>query len=157
MKKFYCLMLVLGLLGCFANRCLAAERIGGMKLLPGYNHGPLQGIDSIVGEIKKEGGLRIQYEIGAVVKPGAPRFGGSFTDYPKTTPKAEVHWYRESVVNDQPVHMAHRKDNVLLVSYPEKGMNFSVTVTNPDEMAEALLMILTYPNPDPNDKPKPNK
>lgn len=123
--------------------------LGGMKLLPGYKHQPLQGIDSIVGEIKKEGGLRIMYEIGAVIKPGAPRFGGSFTDRPKQTPKDQARWYDERVVGGQPMHVAYRKDNLLLVSFPQKGMNLSATVRTADEMAEVLLMIMTYPEPVP--------
>lgn len=122
-------------------------RLGGMRLLPGYKHQPLQGIDSIVGEIKKENGLRILYEIGGIVKPGAPRFGGSFTDRPKQTAKDRVRWYVEQIVGGQPVHLAYCKDDLLLVSFPEKGLNLSVTVRTADEMAEALLMIMTYPNP----------
>ena len=87
------------------------------------------------------------YEIGGLVKPGEPRLGGSFLDRPKRTPKDEIRWYREQVVCGQPVHVAYRKDNVLLVSFPKKGMNLSATVRTADEMAAALLIILTYPNP----------
>ena len=143
------LSLILGilLLGQLTNLAFAGDaRLGGMKLLPGYKHQPLRGIDSIVGEIKKDGGLRITYEIGAIPKPGAPRLGGSFSDRPKLIPIQNVRWYREQIVNGQPVHLAYRKDNVL-VSFPKKGMNMSVTVRSADEMAVALLMILTYPNP----------
>ena len=132
------------LLTCSA---MAADPLGGMRLLPGYKHEPLQGIDSVVGKIVKKDGLEIMYEIGGVVPPGGPRFGGSFTDRPKLTPKDQVRWYREQVVRGQPVHLAYRKDGVLMVSYPKQGMNLSVKVGNADEMAEALLMILTYPDP----------
>ena len=135
----------------------AADPLGGMQLLEGYKHVPLQGIDSIVGEIKKEGGLKIVYDIGPVPKPGQPRLGGSFTDRPKNTPAKLRRWYREQTVNNQPVHLAYLKDHTLLVSYPEKGVNFSTAVKTPDEMAEALLMILTYPNPVEMDDPEPKK
>ncbi len=121
--------------------------LGGMQLLPGYVHNPLQGIDSVVGEIKKEGGLRIMYEIGAVIPPGQPRFGGSFSDRPKMTPKQSVRWYREQMVNGQPVHIAYLKNDSLLASYPQKGINFHVQVKTTEELADALLMILTYPKP----------
>ena len=149
MKTCFCLTLGTFLVGVMATSPASAAdaRLGGMRLLVGYKHQPLQGFDSIVGRIEKEGGLRISYEIGHVPKPGAPRFGGSFSDRPKLTPKDRVRWYREQVVNGQAVHIAYRKDNLLLVSYPTKGMNLSVTVGTADEMAEALLMILTYPNP----------
>ncbi len=123
MKNWFCLTLGTILLGMTATSpALAADApLAGMRLLPGYKHQPLQGIDSIVGEIKKEDGLRIMYEIGGVVKPGAPRFGGSFSDRPKLAPKDQVRWYLEQTVNGQPVHLAHRKDNVLLVSFPKNG------------------------------------
>ena len=65
----------------------------------------------------------------------------------RLSPKDKVRWYREQVVNNQPVHLAYRKDQVLLISYPLKGINLHVTVRTVDEMAEALLMILTYPGP----------
>ncbi|MCH7729876.1 MAG: hypothetical protein IH991_25910 [Planctomycetes bacterium] len=149
MKTWFCLTLGTFLVGVMVTSPASAAdaRLGGMRLLVGYKHQPLQGFDSIVGKIEKEGGLRINYEIGHVPKPGAPRFGGSFSDRPKLTPKDKVRWYREQVVNGQAVHIAYRKDNVLMVSYPKKGMNFSVTIRSTDEMAEALLMILTYPDP----------
>ncbi len=149
MTTWFCLTLGTFLLGVMsAGPALAADaRLGGMRLLEGYEHQPLQGFDSIVGKISKKAGLQISYEIGSVPKPGAPRFGGQFSDRPKLTPKDQVRWYLEQTVNGQPVHLAYRKDNVLLVSFPQKGMNFSVTVRSADEMAEALLMILTYPDP----------
>ncbi len=121
--------------------------LGGIRLLPGYKHRPLQGFDSVVGEISKEGGLRIRYEIGGLPRPGGPQLGGQFSDRPKLTPKDKVRWYHEQTVSGQPVHLAYRKDSVLLVSFPQKGMNLHVTLRSADQMAEALLMILTYPGP----------
>jgi len=119
---------------------------GGMKLLPGYTHRPLQGIDSVVGEIVKEGGLKISYEIGHVSKPGEPMVGGGFRDRPKLLPKAKVRWYREQTINSQPVHVAFSKDRMLLVSFPEKGMNFGAKIGSSEQFADAMLMIVTYPN-----------
>jgi hypothetical protein len=149
MQTWFCLTLGTFLLGMMAaGPALAADaRLGGMRLLAGYEHQPLQGFDSIVGKISKKAGLQISYEIGSLPRPGGLRLGGQFSDRPKLTQKDQVRWYLEQSVNGQPVHLAHRKDNVLLVSFPQKGMNFSVTVRSADEMAEALLMILTYPAP----------
>ena len=148
MKRRIYITLGVLLLSATASSALSAAdaRIGGMRLLPGYAHTPLQGFDSIVGKVAKEGGLQISYDIGAIPKPGGLRFGGMFSDRPKNTPKDQVHWYHEQVVNGQPVHLAHRKDNYLIVSYPNKGVNFSVELKTAADMAEALLMILTYPD-----------
>ena len=153
MKFLFGLTLVVFPLIPITGPLFAADvRLGGMQLLPGYKHQPLQGFDSTVGEVKKEEGLRIIYEIGRLTKPGAPRIGGSFSDRPKQTPKDKIRWYLEQVVGGQPIHVAYLKDNTLLASFPKKGTNFSVTVRNTGEMAEALLMILTYPDPALKDK-----
>lgn len=117
---------------------------GGMQLLPGYKHLPLQGIDSVIGRIERDDGLQISYEIGHVQAPGEPRLGGSFSDRAKLSPGHETRWYREQTVDGQPVHIAFRKDDVLLVSYPNSGMNLATQIADEGEMAEALLMILTY-------------
>jgi hypothetical protein len=155
-KRFY-LMLGVVWLSLMTSGVFAADRIGGMRLLPGYKHQPLQGFDSIVGKIAKEGGLQINYDIGALPKPGGLVLGGSFSDRPKLTPKGNLRWYREQVINGQPVHLAYRKDNILLVSYPKNGVNLSVRIRSAEEMAEALLMILTYPDPVAEDGSKKKK
>lgn len=131
-----------------ANAALAEGNLGGMQLLPGYEHMPLQGIDSIVGKITKQGGLEIFYEIGSLPQPGGFALGGQFSDRPKNYPKDQLQAYYEQTVHGQPVHVAYTKTNQLMVSFPKKGMNLSTTVKNPAEMAEALMMILTYPEPD---------
>jgi hypothetical protein len=139
---------VLLLVAITAEPTIAADKqIGGLQLLAGYKHQPLQGIDSIVGRISKPGGLQITYEIGSIPKPGGLGFGGQFSDRPKRTPKNQLLWYKEQTVNGQPMHVAHRKDGYLLVSFPKKGVNFSVKVNTTADVAEVLLMVLTYPNP----------
>ena len=124
-----------------------ANRLRGLRLLAGYTHSSQQGFDSLVGDIRKEDGLRIQYEIGRVVEPGQPRLGGDFRDRARLTPKDEVLWYREQVVAGEPVHVAYRKDKVLLASFPRTGMNFRASVGSMEQLADSLLMILTYPEP----------
>lgn len=133
----------------------AADPPGGIRLLPGYKHVPLQGIDSIVGRIEKPGGLQMTYEIGHVPKAGEPTFGGSFTDRPKQLPKARLRWYREQVVGGQPMHVAYAKDRTLHVSFPKLGVNVFAKVNSADDMADALLMLATIPNP--KGKPRAKK
>jgi hypothetical protein len=127
----------------------ADDLLGGMKLLPGYKHQKLQGIDSIVGQVANPKGLKIMYEIGRVPKAGQFRLGGDFIDRPKqmNDRRVPMQFYKEQVINKQPAHLAYTKDNTLMVSFPQKGVNFTVKVTDASEMADALLMILTYPNP----------
>lgn len=118
---------------------------GSIQLLPGYVHEPLQGFDSIVGKISKKGGLTIQYEIGRVRKPGDLAVGGDFSDAAQRLPEKDRKWFKQQVVNGQPVNVAYGKDDVLYVAYPQSGVNFTSKVKTPEEVAEALLMLLTYP------------
>ncbi len=145
---FYLFLTAIALCVLTINPAQSADApLGGIKLLPGYTHKPLQGIDSIVGEIVNAAGAKISYEIGHVSKPGQPRLGGGFRDRPKLTPKDKLQWYREQQVNGQSVHVAYLVDKTLLVSYPEKGMNFRTTIRSSEQFADAMLMILTYPQP----------
>jgi hypothetical protein len=95
MKTWFCLSVGTIVFAMTATGPASADeaRLGGMRLLEGYEHQPLQGFDSIVGKISKKGGLEISYEIGSVPKLGAPQFGGQFSDRPKLTPKDQVRWY----------------------------------------------------------------
>jgi len=120
---------------------------GGMRLLPGYMHKPLRGIDSVVGQIVKDDGWKISYEIGRISKPGRPRMGGDFSDRAKLMGKSRVRWYREQTVNGHPVHLAMSKTDALIASFPTKGMNFHATIKSPEQLVDAMLMILTYPQP----------
>ena len=123
----------------------ADSRLGGMRLLDGFEHQALEGIDSKVGVIQKKKGLKINYEIGTLPKAGMPRMGGQFTDKAKALPEVDLTWYREQTINGQAVHLAKRKDGVLLVSFPQKGINFSAQIDSEEELTDALLMILSYP------------
>ena len=118
---------------------------GAMRLLPGYVHEPLQGIDSIVGRIRKPGGLTIQYEIGRVPKPGGLRIGGDFSDAAVGMPEKDRRWYREQTVQGEPVHIAYSKADLLVVSFPASGLNLTATAKSSEEVADVLLMALTYP------------
>ncbi|MBC8291312.1 MAG: hypothetical protein H8E37_13445 [Planctomycetes bacterium] len=125
---------------------------GGVQLLPGYTHKTLQGFDSRPGEIAKKNGLRITYDIGAIPKPGAPRFGGGYTDWTKQVQEKDRRWYREQTINNQPVHLVYSKAKRLIVSYPKGGINFSCETKTEADLVDALLITLSYAGTEP--KPK---
>ncbi len=153
MKQLALLAMVTGI--CLAGvRSLSAqeERLGGIKLLPGYKHEPLQGIDSIVGRIVGPKGLVIHYEIG-IIPRGPFAIGGAFVNAAKRVPKDRLRLYREQVIQGHPVHVAYLKDGTLIVTYPKsipgKGINFRTKVSGPEQMADVLLMLLTFPRGKP--------
>ena len=128
-----------------ANLTAKAKPPGNMVLPKGFVHTPLKGIDSQLGEIAKEGGLKINYEIGRIVPKGQPRTGGSFSDRAVNLPAAQRDWFRSSKVKGKLVNMAYGKNGILLVSFPEQGINFSAKVKGEEQITKALNVILTYP------------
>ncbi|MCE9528602.1 MAG: hypothetical protein K8R36_21365 [Planctomycetales bacterium] len=120
-----------------AASVLAAEPAnaapGGMKLMSGYRHKRLQGKDTRVGEISKEGGLSIKYDIG--------RLAGN---YAKSRAKEETLWRKEQVLGGRPVHLAFAKDRTLYITLPEANANFYATTKSEEEIADILLMVLSY-------------
>jgi hypothetical protein len=138
----------LALVVALSTNALAARPVpGGIQLLPGYEHKPLQGFDSIVGVIEKQGGLQIHYDIGRITPPGQPEIGGDFRDAAERLGHDKTYgvWYKEQVVNGQPVHIACGKDHTLRVTFPQSGVNFSTKAETVEGVTEALLMLLTYP------------
>src|ERR1051325_9596152 len=106
---------------------------GGIRLLPGYQHKIEQGIDTQVGKILKDGGLTLEYDIG--------RLAGYYADAQRMS---EYLWYKEQVVGGQNVRCALTKDNQLIVTFPDSSANFFGKVKSQEDMADALLMTLTY-------------
>lgn len=117
-----------------------------IRLLPGYVHQPLQGIDSLVGKISKNGGLEIEYEMGPVPEKGAPITGGSFFNQALKVPEERRLWMKEQMVDGQNFSLAYSKDRRLLISTSSatQGINFSARAESADEITDVLLMVLTF-------------
>jgi hypothetical protein len=116
-----------------------------MTLLPGYVHQPLQGIDSIVGRVAKKGGLTINYDIGGVTPPGAPRFGGSWSNQAERYPAKQALWRQKQTIGGHDVHIVHTKSKRLIISmaFKKLGINISAEARTPQDVADVLLMALT--------------
>jgi hypothetical protein len=106
---------------------------GNMRLLPGYYHERLQGIDSIVGRIWKENGPSIFYDMG---------YGMSAEEFKASVPCV---WYKEQVTNGKTVQLVLSKERVLYGFFPHDRTSFQGKVTSEEELVEVLLMLLTYP------------
>ncbi|MFN0016759.1 MAG: hypothetical protein ACKVP0_00785 [Pirellulaceae bacterium] len=114
---------------------------GGMKLLTGYKHKRLQGKDTRVGEISKEGGLSIHYDIGRL--PG---------NYAKSQAKEETLWHKELVIGGRQVQLTFAKNKTLYVTMPESNANFYATAKSEEDIADILLMVLSYSPTEKADK-----
>lgn len=134
------------------------EPYGGIKLLDGYKFKRSSTIDTINGIIYKDGGLNIEFESG---------ISEGYAVNPKD--KNKYIWYREQIVNGHKVMLALTKSgvgtvwksensrsskqyNILMVTFPGRfgpndAANFYAEVLNEKEIADMLLMVLTF---DPN-------
>jgi hypothetical protein len=109
---------------------------GRIRLLPGYTHRRGQGIDSAVGSITRQGGLVIRYDIGPLA--------GVYTDC-KTCGWTEGElWRRNQVINGRDVKIVFTKSKLLVISFPDTHANFYATVMSESDIADTLLMVLTY-------------
>lgn len=107
---------------------------GGIRLLRGYKHETLQGIDSRVGRISRKDGVTIEYDIG----PLAGNYATSILNDDRA-------WSREQTVASDTVQIVMTKKNVLHVSFKKGPANFWATAVTPADVADVLLMALTYP------------
>jgi hypothetical protein len=151
-------LLALILIFLLPIQILASDNYGGIKLLDGYKIKKGRAVDAATWTIYKEGGLTIEFEAGMNE--------GLWAD-PKE--KDKYVWYREQNVNGHKVMLALIKPglktvwepdkprsteagNILLVTFPlgiqaDNTANFKAEILNEGELADALLMILTF-NPD---------
>jgi hypothetical protein len=107
---------------------------GGIKLLDGYVHIQERGIDTWVGRIKKEGGLDILYDIG--------RLAGEYVNH--CVRDNTCVWYKEQQLKGGLVKIALTKDERLIATFPKTTANFIAEVKSQEDIADFLIMILTY-------------
>ncbi len=107
---------------------------GGIKLLNGYVHIPLRGIDTRVGRIKKEGGLDILYDIGPLA--------GEYVN--RCLRDQSCVWYKEQQLKGGLVKIALTKDGEIIATFPKTTANFIAEVKSQEDIADFLIMILTY-------------
>ncbi len=107
---------------------------GNIRLLEGYTHTPRLGIDSTIGDISKNGGLLIHYDIGEL--------SGFYTDY--CSIQNACQWTKKQSINGREVRIALTAQNRLIATFPQDYANFYADTSSPEDVADFLLMILTY-------------
>jgi hypothetical protein len=104
-----------------------------LQLLPGYKADVGWGIDTWGAKISKDGGITIELFQGLHAGVEA-----------ESVDQNDVAWREEQVVNGQRVICVYTKSNDLIVSNRIKAVNFRGHVRNQQDLAEMLLMVLTY-------------
>ena len=120
-------------------RDIQSDPPGGIRLLPGYQHRRVQSIDDVIGEIWKDRGLKIYYDIGTA------------SGNPDEHYQVRELWRKELTVSGQRVVCVLNARKSLTI-YIENGRPndkaiFQATVKTPEQQADMLLMVLTYRNP----------
>jgi hypothetical protein len=134
----------LAILGILGILCISRGRAdepadptpGDIKLLPGYKHQKEKGIDTRVGKVWKEGALAFEYDIG--------RLAGNAV---KGQSKDNLLWSKEQIVEGHTVQLALTKDRMLYATFPQSSANFFGKVKTDEDVADMLLMVLTYVPP----------
>jgi len=134
MKKVNLVIIVLSFTRAVCQ-CAAAQADppGNIRLLPGYEHQTLQGIDTQVGRIWKESGLLIHYDIGQV----AGNFATAFR------PDQRL-WHKEQASETHRGQLTLTKDRMLCVTFPDDVANFYAAVKTEEDIVDMLLMVLNY-------------
>jgi len=117
---------------------------GNIQLIETYTHTRKKGIDTIVGEISKPGGLTIHYDNGPLAGLVAGRICG----------QDNCLWYKRQKVNENDVYLGFRADGFIVATFPKDYVNFYAHTKTQEEIADFLIMILTYKN---SEKAFPNK
>lgn len=149
-------LLVVAVLLSVSTQTIGSEGgFGGIQLLDGYSAERGSAIDAVVWTIEGKNGLKIHFESGP-----SEGLGADMKD------RAKYEWYREQTVNRRKVFLALKKPglktdpdldaerdlpprNILLVTFPpggnkDRAANFIAKVANSGEMADVLLMALTF-------------
>ena len=116
----------------------------GISLLPGYEHVPVRGIDTLVGEITNEDSLTIRYDIGELAG-----------NYATGRPNERV-WLQSQDQGDRTLDIALRANQTLVVTFTrtftrtpggreqKSYANFYAEVQDDEDIAEMLMMVLAY-------------
>lgn len=148
-------LITLLLLAICGHQAGSETGFGAIQLLEGYSAKRESAVDATAWTIQGKNGLVIHFETG-------PSEGRAVN----LKDKEKFEWYREQTVNGRKVFLALTKagvktdadlymernqtpGNMLLVTFPLGGSkdhaaNFVAKVTNPGEVADVLLMALTF-------------
>ena len=126
------------------------EKLGGISLLPGFKATtmPLGRHGEFWGGISGPNGMEIQYSIWPVRPGNGPRTSGDFVADAARLADEHRQWFREQYIGGALVQIALSNNDQLMVSYPGIGVNMQVAINGPQQLADALLIMLSVPNQD---------
>ena len=118
---------------CPADQNATEELRQVMELLPGYQVRLRPGIDSIGGDLWKDRGLTIHFDLSGNA--------GNYADSEDV--KKQTLWRREQTVNGRKLICVYTKSRDFYATFPP-STNFFATIRNQEDLADMLLMVLTF-------------
>ena len=115
------------------DRVKREAKLSPVRLLPGYKIRWASGIDSWGGKIWNEAGVNIEFDQGLHVGVSADEVN-----------KDDVVWRAEQLISGQQVMCVYTKSNHVIISIPKLIVNFEADIRNQRDLAEMLLMALTW-------------
>jgi len=107
---------------------------GDIRLLEGYRHIRRTGIDTAVGDIRKDGGVIIRYDIG--------RLAGLYAARCMT--KGNCVWFKRQSVNGSEVWLGLTKEEEIIATFRNDYANFFAQTKSSEDIADFLTIVLTY-------------
>lgn len=107
---------------------------GNIQLLENYLHIKAEAIDTEQGEISKPEGMKIYYQNGDVAGDHADNWCG----------KGECVWYKVQKINGCEVRLGLTKEGKVVARFPKDFANFYAQTKSQEDIADFLIMILTY-------------
>jgi hypothetical protein len=131
---------------------------GNIRLLPGYVHERRRGKDSSPGVIAKVGGLSISYDIGEMAANYAIKYfpehferlrrrnhlNSDANERDIRVLSDQVLWRQSRSMKGDELMLVQLKDNKLIGSFAKASANFVASIDSDEELADFLLMVLTY-------------
>jgi hypothetical protein len=105
---------------------------GSIQLLPGYKVSTRMGIESLGGEIFSRD-MRIYFDVGVNT--------GNWTS---AAPDNSILWQRKQMLHRHHVVCVYTIQKELIVTFPYLTANFRAKVNSKQDMADMLLMVLSY-------------
>lgn len=102
-------------------------------LLPGYRIQIVKGIDTFGAVIWKEHGMAIDFSRGMYLE-----------DPVSSEKESHILWKQEQSINGKKVQCVYTKSHQLIVNFPELHAYFYARIHSRQELAEMLLMTVTY-------------
>jgi hypothetical protein len=122
------------------EKSIPAPPPGKIVLMPGYISTRDIGGDSYSGIFSKPGSVSIKFDIGLMA--------GDAVKYRLKAKEPHYTWFKDQIMQGKRVEIMRGSDPPLIISFPDTNGNFYATPKTESDLADVLLMVSTYTQPE---------